>query len=57
MRLKRQGQDGRTTGGEKDEHMALTREFKETVQARAQRDPRFREALEREGREIVRRGG
>lgn len=25
--------------------MALTREFKETVQARAQKDPRFREAL------------
>ena len=25
--------------------MALTREFKETVAARAQRDPRFREAL------------
>ncbi len=25
--------------------MALTREFKETVQARARRDPRYREAL------------
>ena len=25
--------------------MALTRDFRETVQARAQRDPRFREAL------------
>jgi DNA-binding phage protein len=25
--------------------MALTREFKETIAARAQRDPRFREAL------------
>jgi DNA-binding phage protein len=25
--------------------MALTRDFKDTVQARAQRDPRFREAL------------
>ena len=26
-------------------HMPLTRDFRETVQARAQRDPRFREAL------------
>jgi DNA-binding phage protein len=25
--------------------MALTREFRETIQARAQKDPRFREAL------------
>ncbi len=25
--------------------MALTRDFRETIQARAQRDPRFREAL------------
>ena len=25
--------------------MALTRDFKETIQARAQKDPRFREAL------------
>ena len=25
--------------------MALTRDFKETIQARAQRDPRFRQAL------------
>jgi DNA-binding phage protein len=29
--------------------MALTREFKETIQARAQRDPAFREALLAEG--------
>ena len=28
--------------------MALTRDFKETIQARAQRDPDFREALLRE---------
>lgn len=29
--------------------MALTRDFKETIQARAQRDPNFRRALLREG--------
>ena len=29
--------------------MALTRDYKETVQARAQRDPAFRRALLREG--------
>ncbi len=29
--------------------MALTRDFKETVQARAQRDPAFREGLLKEG--------
>lgn len=29
--------------------MALTRSFKDTVQARAQRDPAFREALLKEG--------
>ena len=29
--------------------MALTRDCKETIQARAQRDPGFREALLREG--------
>jgi DNA-binding phage protein len=29
--------------------MALTREFKESIQARAQRDPAFREALLAEG--------
>ena len=29
--------------------MALTRDFKETVQARVERDPAFREALLKEG--------
>jgi len=29
--------------------MALTRDFKETIQARAERDPRFRRELLREG--------
>ncbi len=29
--------------------MALTRDFKETIQERARRDPRFRAALLREG--------
>ncbi len=33
--------------------MALTRDFKETVQARAQRDPAFREGLLREGVECL----
>ena len=33
--------------------MALTRDFKETVQARAQRDPAFREGLLREGIECL----
>ncbi|MXV80340.1 MAG: hypothetical protein F4X58_12915 [Chloroflexi bacterium] len=33
--------------------MALTRDFKETVQARAQRDPAFRRALLREGVECL----
>ena len=33
--------------------MALTRDFKETVQARAQRDPSFREGLLREGVECL----
>lgn len=33
--------------------MALTRDFKETVQARVQRDQRFRKALLREGMECL----
>ena len=33
--------------------MALTRDFKETVQARAQRDPAFREGLLKEGIECL----
>lgn len=33
--------------------MALTRDFKETIQARVRRDPRFREALLREGMECL----
>ena len=33
--------------------MALTRDFRETVQARAQRDPAFREGLLKEGVECL----
>ncbi len=33
--------------------MALTRDFKETIQARARRDPAFRRALLREGVECM----
>ena len=33
--------------------MALTREFKETIQIRAQRDPEFRKALLQEGTECL----
>ena len=33
--------------------MALTRDFKETVQARARRDPAFREGLLKEGVECL----
>ncbi len=33
--------------------MALTREFKETIQLRAQRDPEFRKALLQEGVECL----
>jgi len=33
--------------------LALTREFKETVRARVQRDPRFRKVLLREGIESL----
>ena len=33
--------------------MALTRDFKETVQSRAQRDPAFREGLLKEGVECL----
>jgi hypothetical protein len=33
--------------------MALTRDFKETIQARVQRDPAFREALLQEGVECL----
>ena len=33
--------------------MALTRDFKETIQARAQRDPAFRKALLQEGVECL----
>ncbi len=33
--------------------MALTRDFKETVQARVERDPAFREALLKEGVECL----
>jgi hypothetical protein len=44
--------DGKTTSnekGQKGEHMALTRDFKDTIRARAKRDPGFRKALLREG--------
>ena len=37
--------------------MALTRDFKETVQARAARDPRFRRELLREGGLAAYNGG
>ena len=37
--------------------MALTRDFKETVQARALRDPAFREGLLKEGVECLLAGG
>ena len=33
--------------------MALTRNFKETIQARVERDPAFREALLKEGVECL----
>ncbi len=33
--------------------MALTRDFKETIQARVERDPMFREALLKEGLECL----
>jgi hypothetical protein len=33
--------------------MALTRDFKETIQARVERDPAFREALLKEGVECL----
>jgi hypothetical protein len=33
--------------------VALTRDFKETIQARVQRDPAFREALLKEGVECL----
>ena len=33
--------------------MPLTRDFKETIQARAERDPAFREELLREGVELL----
>jgi DNA-binding phage protein len=33
--------------------MALTRDFKETIRARAERDPKFRRALLREGVEAM----
>ncbi len=33
--------------------MALTRYFKETIQARVERDPAFREALLKEGIECI----
>lgn len=33
--------------------MSLTRDFRETVQARAERDPAFREALLKEGVECL----
>ena len=35
--------------GDRNEHMALTRDFKETIRARAKRDPGFRKALLQEG--------
>ena len=37
--------------------MALTKDFKATIQARAQRDPAFRKALLQEGIEVYRRLG
>ena len=37
--------------------MPLTRDFKETVQARAERDPEFREGLLKEGVECLLAGG
>ncbi|CAL62344.1 Hypothetical protein HEAR2209 [Herminiimonas arsenicoxydans] len=36
--------------------MALTRDFKDTVRARVQTDPEFREALLKEGLEAMRSG-
>jgi DNA-binding phage protein len=36
---------GRLQGAEEELAMALTREFKETVRARAERDPAYRDAL------------
>ena len=33
--------------------MALTKDFKDTIQARAQRDPAFRKALLQEGAECL----
>ncbi len=33
--------------------MALTRDFKDTIQARVERDPAFREALLKEGLECL----
>jgi hypothetical protein len=36
--------------------MVLTREFKDTVRARAKRDPAFRAALLREGIELLKAG-
>jgi hypothetical protein len=35
-------------------HMALTRSFKDTVEARADRDPAFRDALFAEGMDALR---
>jgi len=43
----------RAQDGETEEALALTRHFKETVAARAGRDPAFREALLREGVEAL----
>jgi hypothetical protein len=33
--------------------MSLTRDFKETIRARVQRDPKFRKELLRESRELL----
>ena len=45
---------GRTTSGEsRKTTMALTRDFKETIRARVQRDPKFRRELLREGVESM----
>lgn len=36
--------------------MALTRDFRETIRERAQREPEFRQSLLREGLELIHRG-
>ena len=41
--------DGQITSKGRNKSMALTRDFKQTIQARVRRDPAFRKALLREG--------